>query len=204
MKKILIILIISSICFAGFSSNYEQAERKEHKESATLEDLKESNRAEPFDIMMQVIAHKRCINCHPSGDRPHQGEDSHVHNFNVQRGEDGHGMATAQCSTCHQEENNDYSGVPGAPHWHLAPKSMAWEGLSRVQIAEAMLDKSKNGGRSVEEIEKHLTEDHLVLWVFEPGINSEGEPREKPPVSKEDYIKAVKDWVASGAEIPAK
>jgi len=88
--------------------------------------------SEPFDVMMQVLTHKRCVNCHPSVDRPRQGEDCYIHNFNIQRGEDGHGMVSVQCSTCHHDENNDYSGVPGAPHWHLAPKSMAWEGLNRI------------------------------------------------------------------------
>ena len=157
---------------------------------------------EAFDIMMQVVAHKRCVNCHPAGDRPHQGEDSHIHNFNVQRGEDGHGLPALQCSTCHQKENNNFSGVPGAPHWHLAPKSMGWEGFNRIEIARAMTNPDKNGGRSIAEIEKHLTEDPLVLWVFEPGVNNEGIPREAPPVSKEAYIAAVKQWVAEGAIIP--
>ncbi len=155
-----------------------------------------------FDQMMEVVAHKRCVNCHPSGDQPNQGEDSHVHRFDVQRGAKGFGVAGLQCSTCHQEENNAASGVPGAPHWHLAPRSMGWEGLNRVEIARAMIDRSKNGNRSLAEIEKHLTEDALVLWVFEPGVNHEGVPREKPPVSKADYIAAVKSWIAAGAPIP--
>ena len=51
---------------------------------------------------------------------------------------------------------------------------------------------------------KHLTEDPLVLWAFSPGVDADGKPREMPPVSKEDYILAVKEWVASGANIPDK
>jgi hypothetical protein len=157
-----------------------------------------------FDQMMAVLTHKRCVNCHPSGDRPRQGEDSHLHYFNVQRGPDGHGLAALQCSTCHQETNNYQSGVPGAPHWHLAPRSMAWEGLSAIEIAESMLDPARNGNRSLDDIVHHLTEDELVLWAFEPGVDHEGNPREKPPVSKEDFIQAVKDWAAAGAPIPAE
>ena len=30
--------------------------------------------AAAFDQMMEVVAHKRCVNCHPSGDQPNQGE----------------------------------------------------------------------------------------------------------------------------------
>lgn len=167
-------------------------------------DEAKADSSEAFETMMKVLSHRRCVNCHPAGDRPRQGEDSHIHNFGVKRGKDGHGTFALKCKSCHQPENNDLAGVPGAPHWHLAPRSMAWEGLSKVEIAKALLDKSKNGDRSLEEIEKHLTEDPLVLWAFDPGINNEGVPREKPPVSKEDYIKAVKKWVADGAIIPAE
>ncbi len=158
----------------------------------------------PFDIMMKVLSHKRCLNCHPSDNRPRQGEDMHMHHFEVQRGPNNHGLEVLKCETCHQEENNSFSGVPGAPHWHLAPRSMGWVGLSRVEIAQAMLDPVRNGGRSLAEIQRHLTEDKLVLWAFDPGIDHEGREREKPPVSKEDFIQAVKDWVSTGAAIPGE
>ncbi|MEM1323006.1 MAG: hypothetical protein AAGG75_22260 [Bacteroidota bacterium] len=156
----------------------------------------------PFDKMMLVLTHKRCVNCHPAGDRPRQGEDSHYHNFGVVRGEDNHGIAALRCNACHQNENNDYSGVPGAPEWSLAPLSMQWEGLSRVEIAHSMLDPARNGGRTLEQIVEHLTEHELVLWAWEPGVNASGQPREKPPVPKDEYIQAVKEWAESGAVIP--
>ena len=155
-----------------------------------------------FDKMMAVLTHKRCINCHPAGDRPLQGEDSHTHTFNVQRGADNHGLPALRCESCHQHENNDFSGVPGAPEWSLAPISMKWEGLSRVEIAKSMLDPKRNGGRTLDEIVKHLTEHELVLWAWEPGVSPEGVPREKPPVPKEEYIAAVKAWASAGAPIP--
>ncbi|MEL6925679.1 MAG: hypothetical protein AAFO94_16665, partial [Bacteroidota bacterium] len=157
-----------------------------------------------FEKMMAVVMHPRCMNCHPSDDRPRQGETGHLHYFGIQRGEDGHGTPTAQCNTCHQDTNNNYSGVPGAPHWHLAPLNMGWAGLSKVEIAASMIDPERNGDRSLEDIEKHMTEDELVLWAFEPGVNHAGIPREKPPVSEADYIAAVKTWIAAGAPIPAK
>lgn len=159
---------------------------------------------ENFDKMMAVLTHKRCINCHPSDNYPRQGEDSHIHNFNVQRGADNHGMAALRCESCHQPENNDVSGVPGAPEWSLAPLSMAWQGLSRPEIARSMLNPSQNGGRNLQQIVKHLTEHELVLWAWEPGVDANGTPREKPPVPKDEYIAAVKAWAAAGAPIPAE
>lgn len=159
---------------------------------------------EPFDKMMAVLTHKRCVNCHPAGDRPRQGEDSHIHNFRVQRGPDNHGMAALRCESCHGHENNADSGVPGAPEWSLAPLSMAWEGLSRVEIAKSMLNPANNGGRTLEETVEHLTEHELVLWAWEPGVDAFGNPRELPPVSKEEFIAAVKEWAENGAVIPAE
>ena len=157
-----------------------------------------------FDKMMSVITHQRCMNCHPSDNNPRQGDDSHYHKFGVQRGPENQGLAALQCGSCHQEANNLSSGVPGAPHWSLAPISMGWQGLDKYQIATAMLDRSKNGNRSVSDIEHHLTEDPLVLWVFEPGVDNEGNEREKPPLSKEEWISSVKEWVSSGAQVPTK
>lgn len=72
-----------------------------------------------FHIMMQVLTYNRCVNSHPAGDRPRQGEDSQYHYSGVVREPDNHGVPGLQCSPCHQAENNDYSGVPGAPDWGL-------------------------------------------------------------------------------------
>lgn len=159
---------------------------------------------EAFDKMMKVLMHKRCVNCHPAGDQPRQGEDSHLHYFGVQRGPDNHGLAALKCQSCHQSENNNRSGVPGAPEWSVAPKSMYWEGLSRVEIARSMMDPTKNGGRNLDELVHHLTEHELVLWAWEPGIDASGESREKPPVPVDEYVEAVKTWAEAGAPIPAK
>lgn len=189
------ILLIISIAI-GFSSTAPSELNAVPDSEATIA------ADDAFDKMMAVLTHRRCINCHPAGDRPLQSEDSHIHTFNVQRGADNHGLPALRCESCHQAENNDYAGVPGAPEWSLAPISMKWEGLSRVAIAKSMLDSKNNGGRSLDEIVKHLTEHELVLWAWDPGISPDGTPREKPPVPKEEYITAVKAWAAAGAPIP--
>ena len=153
---------------------------------------------------MDVLVHQRCMNCHPTDNIPKQGDDRHPHYFGLAGGEDDEGFAATNCNTCHQSENNVYSGVPGAPHWALAPASMGWEGLTRAQIAERMLDKTMNGNRTHEELVEHMTADELVLWAWEPGIDANGKERELPPVSKEDFKVAVRYWFDNGAEIPTK
>lgn len=148
--------------------------------------------------------HKRCVNCHPSDNVPKQGEDSHPHYFGMSRGEGNLGYEATNCNTCHQHENDDFSGVPGAPEWSLAPQSMAWEGLTRVEIAQSMLDPARNGGRSHHEVLEHLTEHELVLWAWTPGIDAAGNPREAPPVPVGEYVEAVTAWFEAGAVIPAE
>ena len=44
-----------------------------------------------FLEVYKVLMHPRCMNCHPTGDVPLQGDDSHLHAQNVQRGPDGKG-----------------------------------------------------------------------------------------------------------------
>jgi cytochrome c553 len=155
-----------------------------------------------FDLMMQVLTHQRCINCHPSDGIPKQGDDRHPHYFGIARGKDSHGFQATKCNTCHQAENNAFSGVPGAPEWALAPHSMRWEGLSRTEIAKSILDPKRNGDKNKQQIMHHLTEHELVLWAWDPGVDANGRPRQPPPVPKDQYITAVKKWFEDGAVIP--
>jgi len=202
IRVLAIVLMLTTVIVLGFT------EPKHPPTQGSAPDAPQDQATMPpleaFDKMMSVLTHKRCINCHPSDNYPRQGEDSHIHNFGVQRGPDNHGVAALKCETCHQSANNDLAGVPGAPEWSLAPLKMAWQGLSRVEIAKSMLNPENNGGRSLEETVHHLTEHELVLWAWEPGVDANGKPREKPPVPKDEYIAAVKAWAAAGAPIPEK
>ena len=198
------ILAYSSIFFFAIlvTWNFLNADLATSEYVHMVTEYNESAADTPYQTMMQVLTHERCLNCHPNDNVPKQGDDSNPHYFGMARGENDIGFEATKCATCHQKENNAYSGVPGAPHWALAPKSMAWEGLSAAEIATAMLDRSKNGNRSHEDLIHHLTEDNLVLWAFDPGVDNEGKTRTKPPISEEAYKKAVKEWFANGAPIP--
>ncbi len=187
-----IILLATILLATDFSNNDE----------ANTTSAETAERTGDFDKMMLALTHPRCLNCHPSDHKPKQGMDQHPHYFGIARGEADHGFIATKCNTCHQDENDDFSGVPGAPHWGLAPSTMNWEGLSKTEIATSMMDRTRNGGKSPNEILKHLTEDALVLWAWDPGIDVDGNTRETPPISKEEYIAAVKGWFAGGAVIP--
>ena len=187
------------VCVIGallFSATAIPPQNKEEKFLAQPRADKEKSLL-AFNTVLKVIKSPRCINCHPSGDRPHQSDDEHVHQMNVNRGADNHGGLVQRCETCHHSENNIYSNVPGAPKWSLAPISMAWFGLSDVQIAEALTNKSKNGGRDTKALVEHLSKDSLVLWAWNPGKG-----RTPPPVPLDEFRKAVEDWANNGAFVP--
>ena len=60
-----------------------------------------------FNELGKVLTSPRCLNCHPSGDRPTQGDQMRPHQPPVFRGADGMGIDTMRCSTCHQKANYD-------------------------------------------------------------------------------------------------
>lgn len=145
----------------------------------------------------KVLLHPRCVNCHPAGKQPLQGEDGRLHQPRVERGIGGRGRVGMQCSTCHRSENFDPGRVPGAPHWHLAPASMAWEGLSLGEICESLKDRERNGDRSLDEIVRHMEEDPLVGWAWQPGAD-----REPVPGTQETFGRLFRAWADTGAVCP--
>ena len=42
-----------------------------------------------FEVVRAVLQSPRCVNCHPRGDAPLQGDDGHTHLQFVQRGPEG-------------------------------------------------------------------------------------------------------------------
>jgi len=150
-----------------------------------------------FTELGKVLTHPRCVNCHPAGDRPRQGEQSRLHQPPVVRGADGHGIATMRCSICHQAANFDPGRVPGHPEWHLAPREMAWEGKTLGEICVQIKDRERNGGRSPEDLVDHIGKDTLVGWAWAPGFG-----RRPAPGTQKQAGALVEAWVKSGAACP--
>jgi len=117
----------------------------------------------------KVLTSPRCVNCHPAGDRPLQGETQRLHQPPVARRPDGFGTASMRCASCHQSANFDAAGMPGNPHWHLAPREMAWQGKTAGEICAQIKDPARNGGRSLQEILTHMATDTLVGWAGRPA-----------------------------------
>jgi hypothetical protein len=146
----------------------------------------------------RVLQHPRCLNCHPDGDRPSQGE-GYPHQPAVQRGADGLGVTTMRCATCHQAANFDPGRVPGNPKWRLAPIEMAWQRRTLGQICEQVKDPARNGGHTLTEIVEHMSRDELVGWAWKPGVG-----REPAPGTQTAFGALVKAWADSGAVCPTR
>lgn len=151
-----------------------------------------------FDEAGKVIQHPRCVNCHPAGDRPQQGDDGHPHQPLVVRGTAGVGAVGMHCGTCHGPENFDPGRVPGHPMWHLAPIEMAWVGKSLGEICQQIKDPKRNGGKTLDEIVHHMAEDSLVGWGWHPGAG-----RTPAPGTQQEFGALIKAWVEAGADCPS-
>jgi hypothetical protein len=163
---------------------------------ASLDDTA-ARSAAMFTELGKVLTHPRCLNCHPAGDRPRQGEQSRLHQPPVERGSDDHGLAAMRCSSCHQQANFDPARMPGHPHWQLAPREMAWEGKTLGEICAQIKDPARNGGRSLEELVHHIGSDTLVGWAWAPGYG-----RRPAPGTQEQAGALAAAWVKTGAVCP--
>jgi hypothetical protein len=150
-----------------------------------------------FNEAGKVLLHPRCVNCHPAGDSPLQGENGRLHEPPVQRGADGFGVAGMRCSTCHLDANFDPGRVPGSPKWHVAPREMTWEGKTLGEICRQIKDPARNGGLSMEALVKHMAEDTLVGWSWTPGAD-----RQPAPGDQQTFGGLIRAWADTGAACP--
>lgn len=164
----------------------------------TIRDSIESKAA--FLKVYEVLMSPRCMNCHPSGDIPLQGDDSHLHLQGVKRGPEGKGLYALKCANCHQSQN--LAGLhmpPGNPNWGLPPANMkmVFQGKTPHDLAEQLLDKKRNGRKSVKALINHITSDPLVLagWTPADGLAM-------PPLSHGEFVKAFNEWISKGAVSP--
>ncbi len=163
-----------------------------------IQDRAERSRA-LFLEASRVMLHPRCANCHPDGDAPLQGNDWRVHDPPAVRGPEDRGVVGMECTSCHQDRNIELARLPGAPNWHLAPRSMAWVGRTPRAICEQLKDPTRNGGKTLAQIVEHNAHDELVAWGWAPGKG-----REPAPGTQQSFGAITAAWVETGAECPSE
>ena len=152
-----------------------------------------------FKEVYKVLKHPRCMNCHPAGNIPLQGDDSHIHAMFPKRGKDGHGLYAMKCTNCHQPENTPgLHTPPGNPKWALpsAEMKMVFQGKTAHQLAIQIMDYNRNGHKNKQQLLEHAR-DTLVkaAWAM-------GEGRKAPPLSYNEFVKQWDTWINKGAYAP--
>ncbi len=153
-----------------------------------------------FLDVARVLQSPRCVNCHPVGDRPMQGDAGKAHTQNISRRTVAAGVL---CTTCHQTKNSEEIGIaggpPGAPNWGLPPidTPMVFQGKTANALCLQLNDIKQTNGKDLEALVEHVSHDKLVLWGWSPGGN-----RTLPPLTHEQFVKAFRTWVDSGAACP--
>jgi hypothetical protein len=152
-----------------------------------------------FMEVYKVLMSPRCMNCHPSGDVPLQGDDNQLHNSLPQRGKDGKGIYAMKCANCHQPTNlAGLNKPPGHPNWRLPPANMKmiFQGRTPSQLAKQLVNPKTNGNKTLRQLIEHA-DDGLVKAGWNPG-----EGRTVPPMSYEKFKKAWITWIKTGAYAP--
>ena len=154
-----------------------------------------------FMDVYKVLMSPRCMNCHPAGDIPLQGDDSHLHTMSPRRGEDGHGVYAMKCSNCHQPTNSPgLHTPPGNPKWGLPPADMkmVFQGKSPRELALQIMDYKQNGHKNKEQLLEHAR-DTLVKAAWNMG-----EGRKPPPLAYDEFVTVWDEWINKGGVAPGR
>jgi len=60
-----------------------------------------------------------------------------------------------------------------------------------------MQDPKLNGGKTLDQILHHVSEDKLVLAGWDPG-----DGRTKPPLTHAEFVQKMRTWIENGAPAP--
>src|SRR5688500_6476980 len=197
-KKTITILsfIISIVVFMSFGLKDEPRAGAAIKDPTPKDSLASVT---AFKDVYRVLMSPRCMNCHPSGDVPLQGDESKIHTMLPRRGKEGKGVYAMKCSNCHQPTSMEgRNKPPGHPDWHLPPANMkmVFEGRTPEQLAKQLVNPKTNGNKTMKQLIAHA-DDGLVLI----GWNM-GEGRPAPPLSHAEFKKAWITWIENGAYAP--
>lgn len=164
----------------------------------TAGNKQEQESKEAFLAAYKVLMHPRCMNCHPKGDVPLVGDDSHLHPQGVKRGPNGKGLYALKCANCHQEENIPGAHMPpGNERWKLpsSNQKMVFQGKTPTELATHFKDSKYTGFKNFkEDLMDHVSFDPLVKnsWTY-------GTP---PPLTHAEFVAKIKEWIDKGAVIP--
>ncbi len=89
---------------------------------------------------------------------------------------------------------------PGAPNWRLpSPEhKMVFIHLSSGELCRRLKDPGETHGMGLEGLLRHVSNDRLVLWGWNPGVG-----RSPVSIPHEEFVAKFKNWIDAGAPCPA-
>lgn len=196
----MLMVMFAIIIIIGVANSAFMADRNsDHIELQQGKGLDSIASVKAFADVYRVLMSPRCINCHPAGDVPLQGDDSHLHTMYPKRGLDGNGLYAMKCGNCHQPQNTPGLHMPpGNPKWALPPSDMkmVFEGKKPRELALQIMDYNRNGFKNKAKLIEHAR-DTLV----KAGWNM-GEGRKPPPLTYKEFVKAWDTWIEKGGYAP--
>jgi hypothetical protein len=191
-----LVFLFSLVIFMGFGIEHETPTPVVNSKIAEKDSVAS---VKAFMKVYKVLMSPRCMNCHPSGDIPLQGDDSHLHAMFPKRGVEGKGVTAMKCMNCHQPTNiSGPNTPPGDPNWHLPPANMkmVFQGRTPSQLAKQLVNPKTNGNKDMQQLIAHA-DDGLVKAGWNPG-----DGRTLPPISHAEFKKAWIEWIKTGAFAP--
>jgi hypothetical protein len=197
-KTIIVMVVILSVIAvtSSFKNKNNFAVRSTTFDNSSRDSIES---VQAFMQVYKVLTSPRCMNCHPAGDAPLQGDDSRIHIMKVQRGKDGTGVYAVKCSNCHQPTNvPGLHTPPGNPKWQLPPANMkmVFQGKKPRELALQIMDYNRNGHKNKIQLLEH-GRDTLVKAAWNMG-----EGRMPPPLSYDAFLMAWDTWIKKGGYAP--
>lgn len=199
LSSLLVVLAAIVIIASAFKN---EKSNDDNKDVVVINDNINTDSIESVQAFMkvyEVLMSPRCMNCHPSGDVPLNGDDNHLHAMLPKRGEDGKGVYAMKCANCHQATNTPgLHTPPGNPKWHLPPADMkmVFQGRTPTELAKQIMNPNMNGHKDKQQLLAHAN-DGLVIAAWNPG-----EGRTLPPMTHEEFVKVWTTWIEKGAYAP--
>jgi len=136
-----------------------------------------------FETVRTVLQHPRCQNCHPAGDAPLQGDDSHVPSQNVQRGPEAAAWSARSARRVMARRTRRATtastfrrATPTVGTCHRPEMKLVFVGMSANALCVQIKDPARNGGKDLKALRAHL-DSPLVEWGWNPGFRPRARER---------------------------
>ena len=150
-----------------------------------------------FTELGKVLTSPRCLNCHPAGDRPRQGDGGRLHQPPVFRGADGFGVASMRCGSCHGAPISRRGACPAIRHGTSRRRNE----LGR-QDARRDLPSGQRSRTQWRAFARRPCRAYRQRHAGRLGLGSPAYGRTPAPGTQKEAGRLVEAWIETGAACP--